>query len=50
MPIYACDLDINSDGYVDLIILYAGEEELQMIKAMMPHEFNEALDSVRQEE
>ena len=42
MEIRACGLDINKDGHVDVVILTAGEET-EPFKAMMPHEFLEAL-------
>lgn len=52
MPLYACGLDINEDGYEDIILIYAGEPKHRggttwidgVVKAMMPHEFIEAMD------
>ena len=43
MPLYACDYDVDKDGYPDIILIYAGEEERTIIKALMPHEFVDEL-------
>jgi len=40
MEIRACGLDVDKDGHEDVVLLHSGG---QLIKAMMPHEFLEAL-------
>lgn len=45
MEIRACGLDVNDDGYPDVIMLKSGPKgDEEFIKAMMPHEFLDALN------
>jgi len=45
MPLYACHYDVDKDGTPDIVLIYAGEEERTIVKAMMPHEFVWALET-----
>jgi len=41
MEMGACYHDVNKDGYMDIVLIYAGGE---IIKALMPHEFIDAME------
>jgi hypothetical protein len=61
MPLFACKIEVESDKaglFQPVILIFAGEpkyrggghHELELIKAMMPHEFLEELDREREVE
>ena len=48
MPIWACYMDIDKDSHPDIVLIYAGGNkdeafDLELIKALVPHEYYEAL-------
>ena len=53
MPLYACQHKVDDDT---IILIYAGEpkyrnglmERLDLVKAMMPHEFDEELERIEE--